>query len=118
MGRKEGEGAGTRAGGKKICDGRTSQVTGRGTEYDLTWDAVTGGKSGEGKDPNLTVMGRGAEKVAKELFAFKGLKKYRIGENMDGKKQKAPGGTYCSPESGMEPRYPLIFISSASSMWI
>lgn len=54
-------------------------MTGRGTEggcgHDLRWDAISGGKSGERKDPNFTVVGQGAEEVAKELFAFKGLKK-------------------------------------------
>lgn len=76
---KIGEGVGERAEVKNICDGRTSQVPGRGTEvecgHELRWDEISGGKSGERKDPNLTVIGRGAEEVAKELFAFKGLKK-------------------------------------------
>lgn len=62
-----------------MCDGRTSQGTGRGTELgcgrDLRWDLISGGKSGKRKDPNLTVVAQGAEEIAKELFAFKGLKK-------------------------------------------
>lgn len=78
MGKKEGEGVGKRAEVKKICDDRTSQVTGRGTEvwcgHDLRWDAISGDKSGERKDPNWTMVGQRAEEVAKELFAFKGLK--------------------------------------------
>lgn len=53
-------------------------MTGRGTEVrcgpDLRWDAISGDKSGERKDPNWTMVGQGAEEVAKELFAFKGLK--------------------------------------------
>jgi len=38
--------------------------------------------------------------------------KYRAEGNMDGNKQKAPGGTCCSPEFGREPRCPETLICS------
>lgn len=107
-----------------MCDGRTSQVTRsvKGTEvgygHDLRCDAISESRREERRDPDLTMVGQEAEEVAKELFVFKGLEKNRTGEKMNGNKQKAPGGTRCSPEFGREVRCPETLISSAASMWI